>query len=402
MRVAMIVNSFPSISEKFLINQIVGLIKEGVDVEIYASVPPDAGKEHSLYREFSLQERTIQLGIPRSGPARALRALPILAKNALLHPILVSRAFSTKRYRKAARGFKTLFFLNAFAGKRYDAIHCQFGQNGLIGAFLKDCGFTDRLVVTFHGSDATVYPRKEGRDVYDYLFSRVDSVTVGTTFMTGNVMALGLDREKISVVPAGILTEKYPQTDFAQRDRNMILSIGRLQEVKGFEYSIAAMAILRKRFPELRYLIVGEGSLGPKLQALIDAEGLSDAVFLVGKKDDTEIGELIRKACAFIVPSVRASNGSEEGQGLVVQEAGMAGIPVVAAETGGIPDGVIDGKTGFLVPEKNAEAIAEKVRFLLENPDSAREMGARARDFVSGRYDVAALAKDIAKLYSNR
>jgi len=399
MRIAMIVNSFPSLSEKFLLNQIVGLISLGIDVDIFAAVPSSDKEQHFLYQEYSLERRTFQLNIPTSSRKRFLKLPLLVVKNFFRNPFFTIKAFSVAKYHRTSRNLKTLFFLDAFYGKKYDLIHCQFGPNGLIGSFLKDCGFTDKLIVTFHGSDITVYPKKEGKDVYSYMFSRADAITAGTRFTSRLLIENHCPPEKVHIIPAGIISEKYPATLFSGRDKNLLLSVGRLQEVKGFQYSIRAFSLLAQSFPDLKYIIAGEGSERKKLEALIQEHKLYGRILLVGEKTDTEILSLYHDACIFIAPSVRASNGSEEGQGLVIQEAEMSGLPVIGAATGGIPDGILDNVTGFLVNEKDPEAIADKIKFLLLNLEIAQKMGAEGRIYAKDNYDVSILSKKIVTLY---
>ena len=399
MRVAMIVNSFPSISERFLLNTVTALLDRGIDVDVYAAVSSSEPFTHDLYGQYRLDERCFQLNIPLSFMKRNKAMFVILAKNLFSHPLKTIRAFSLYRYRRAAQNLKNIFFLDAFNGTHYDIIHCQFGQNGLIGAYLKDCGFCDKLVVTFHGSDITVFPKKAGKNVYRYMFSRADAITAGTSFTAGFIKAHGCQPDKVRILPVGIIPEKYPVVPYESREEFLLLSIGRLEEVKGFCYAIRAFALIAKDYPRARYIIAGAGSLEKELRSIAKTEGLTERVLFVGEKKDTEIAELYQRASVFLAPSIRASNGSEEGQGLVVQEAQASGLPVLGTLTGGIPDGIEDGRTGFLVPEKNPEAIADKIRYLFDNPAIRKEIGERSREHAITNYAMTHLTEKLISLY---
>jgi colanic acid/amylovoran biosynthesis glycosyltransferase len=401
MRVAMIVNSFPSISEKYLLDTVAKLMENNMEIDVFAAVRSRDTIVHDVFDRYNLAARTIQMGIPSSLLRRILSFPLLFMRNLARHPIKTLRAFRIERYQRESLNLKTLYFLEAFAGRHYDAIHCQFGQNGLIGAYLKDCGFCERLIVTFHGSDITVFPRKTHRKVYEYMFSRVDAVTAGTSFTRRLILAHGCPRKTLHVIPAGIMSERFPSPKDSARLPFLMLSVGRLEEVKGIEYAVEAFSLIAEEFPEAMYLIVGEGSRRKAIAGQIRSLGLEDRVLLLGAKRDVEVMEYYARASLLVMPSVRASNGSEEGQGLVIQEAQISGLPVIATMTGGIVDGLKHGETGYLVPERDADAIAERIRELWGDRRLMSAMSSRAMAFVRSRYDMNALVNTVIKLYGS-
>ena len=136
-----------------------------------------------------------------------------------------------------------------------------------------------------------------------------------------------------------------------------IITVARLVEKKGLEYSIKAVAKVFKSYPNIEYYLVGDGELRPKLLQLIKFLGLGEKVKLLGWMDEEEVRRLYQDTHIFILSSVTASDGDMEGQGLVLQEAQAMGLPVLSTLHNGIPDGVLDGKSGFLVPEKDVDAL---------------------------------------------
>ena len=99
--------------------------------------------------------------------------------------------------------------------------------------------------------------------------------------------------------------------------------------------------------------------------------------------------------------SVTASDGDKEGQGLVLQEAQGMGLPVLSTLHNGIPDGVLDGKSGFLVPERDVDGLAQKLDYLLENPQVWSEMGLAGRKFVEQHYDINKLNDKLVQIYQD-
>jgi colanic acid/amylovoran biosynthesis glycosyltransferase len=399
MRVAMIVNAFPEISQKFILNQVTGLLDAGVEVDVYAAMKPKEAKSHEIAERYGLAARTTYANVPRSSMARVLGLPGLFFRQFFAHPGAALRAFRYGRYGTASRNLKTLYFLEAFGDSRYDVIHCQFGPNGLVGAFLKDCGIAGRLVVTFHGSDITTYPSRYGEGIYRVMYDRADAVTSGTSFTKAKLTANSCPETKITVIPVGVRMDEYAETDFASREPFSILSVGRLVEVKGYRWAIEAFAKVHERFPRAEYLIVGDGGLKASLEALAGELGVAGSVRFLGAMRDTEVAALYRTASVFVLPSVIASDGAEEGQGLVLQEAQACGLPVVSTRIGGIPEGVIEGETGFIVAQKDPAAMAERICLLLGNPELRKQMGVAGRAFASARYDVPVLTKKLIELY---
>ena len=399
MRVAMIVNGFPELSEKFLVNQVTGLIDAGVELDVYAAVRPSGGKRHELAGRYGLYDTTIYAGVPRSAWIR-IRELPgLVARGFLRDPSGTLRALRWDDYSTAAKNLKTLYFARAFAGRRYDVVHCHFGPNGLIGAYLKDCGLARRLVVTFHGSDINTYPSRHGEGVYRTLYDRADAITVNSSFTRGKVAANGCPESKLEVLPVGLRMEEYPGTDPSSRDPCTVLTVGRLVEKKGHRFALEAFALVKRRFPEARYVLAGDGPLRRDLESQAESLGIRDAVKFLGDQSDAEVAALYRGATVFILPSVTAADGDMEGQGLVLQEAQASGLPVVSTLHNGIPDGVLDGVSGFLVPERDITTLAGRMAELLADPGKRATMGGAGRAFVLGTYDTPILTKRILGIY---
>jgi len=124
-------------------------------------------------------------------------------------------------------------------------------------------------------------------------------------------------------------------------------------------------------------------------------------VSFLGDQSDAEVAALYRRASIFILPSVRASNGAEEGQGLVLQEAQASGLPVISTRIGGIPEGMVEGATGFLVPERDSAALAERAGALLDDAALRRRMGRAGREFAAANYDVPILTRRLLDIYGS-
>ncbi|MEO1298490.1 MAG: glycosyltransferase [Cyanobacteria bacterium J06636_16] len=161
----------------------------------------------------------------------------------------------------------------------------------------------------------------------------------------------------------------------------VFISIGRLTEKKGHQYLIAAFKKVLDSGLEARLIIVGEGDLKPQLLEQIYDLDLRDSVELLGRKTQLEIKLLLQSVHVFVLASVTASNGDTEGQGLVLQEAQAVGLPVIATNHNGFPDSLQDNHTGFLVPERDSDALAQKMCLLGFDPNLRHKMGQAGADF---------------------
>lgn len=398
MKIAFILNSFPEISEKFLLNHIIGLIEAGYEVDLYPAHRPRTEKRHDIYDRYQVGDHVRYVDVPRSFIARGLLA-PIKFARLFLHsPKMALDALNTRDYRSVAKNLKLLFFGNALVGKRYDIIHCHFGVNGLIGAYLKRAGCCSALVTAFHGSDINSYPRRHGTDVYRIVYAESDAITSNTNFTKGKIVANGCPPEKIVISPEPLIASEYADLK-REEERHSLLTVGRLEEKKGHRYALEAVAKLSAEFPDLHYYVAGGGSLEAELKAQAEALGISTRVKFLGLLTGSEVKKLYGRCSVFTLPSVTASNGDMEGQGLVIQEAQICGAPVVTTQHNGIPDGLIDGETGFLVPEKDVEALADRIARLFRDDETRTRMGARGVAFVRGKYDIGVVTRELGKVY---
>lgn len=400
MRVAMILNSFPEISEKFLLNQIIALVEAGVELDVYPAHRPEGNDVHDLFEKYRIAGRVRYVDVPRSMKRRLTAAITAFFRFFVRNPSAALRALDIGSYRTVAKNCKLIFFGLRLCGESYDVVHCHFGVNGLIGSYLKDCGFARSLIVTFHGSDINTYPSRYGLDVYRTLYDRADIITVNTTF-TGNKVAMnGCPREKIRVHPVGLIPAEYADVSRDAIEAHSILTVGRLVEKKGHSYMLRAMSDILASYPDAVWYVVGDGPELESLKTLARELGVERSVRFLGQCANDTVKSMYCKAAAFVLPSVTASDGDMEGQGLVLQEAQYCRVPVVSTLHNGIPDGVLDGKSGYLVPERDPLALAERVCAIIADQGAAREMGERGHAFVAEHYDVTRLSLTMKAWYS--
>ena len=402
MKIAFIVDKFPALSEMFILNQITGLIDLGYQVEIFSMTKPGEQRTQPDVEKYKLLEHVHYFPMVPSNKAIArLKALYLIATNFLVSPSLMPRILKRLLSRSEGFSYRLLFFSSLFKRKKFDIIHAHFGPNGKLVADMASVGIHVKFLTTFHGYDINMYPKMYGSDIYNTLFQTGELFTANTAFTKQQMTKLDCDERKIEILPVGLDTGKFEFHPRSAPDDKpiIILTIGRLVEKKGYEYSIKAFAKVAVKHRNIVYKIVGGGPLENELKSLVSELKLQKQVQFLGPLTQDEILKLYKQAHLFVLASVTADNGDMEGQGLVLQEAQATGLPVISTLHNGIPDGVLDGQSGFLVPEKDVNALAEKLEYLIENPQLWTQMGKCGNQFVEKKYDIKILNQKLVSIY---
>lgn len=159
------------------------------------------------------------------------------------------------------------------------------------------------------------------------------------------------------------------------------LTVSRLDEPhKGHDVLVRALPRIVDRYPEVRYVIVGDGRLAPTVREMASAEGVADAVVMTGAVGEDEKGALMRSCLAYaMVSRAQRRPALFEGFGIAYLEAALAGRPSIAGASGGVADAVVDGETGLLVDPTSVEQIVDAALSLLDDPRRADALGAAGR-----------------------
>jgi len=407
MKIAFVVSGFPSLSETFILNQITGLLDLGHDVDIFAQFNPKQKKVHQDVEIYHLMERTHYVNMPSNRLMRLLKALCLLITNFHKSSAAIRKSLNPSEYGKQALSLRGFYMLLPFIRREnvYDIIHCHFGPNGIAGVLLKELEVKGKIVTSFHGYDISVLVKQRGSQVYHNLFKNGDFFTANSNHTKERLISIGCDKERIAKLPMGLNTYRFgfKTRGLAPNEKVRIITVARLVEKKGIEYAVKAVAKVMRKHPnvELEYSIVGDGPLKEDLEHLISNPVTKDKVHLLGWQERDEVIRLLDESHIFILPSVTARNGDQEGQGVVLQEAQAMGLPVLATLHNGIPEGVVDGKSGFLVPERDVDALANKLEYFIEHPEQWPEMGQFGRKFIENNYDIKRLNQRLIDIYQS-
>lgn len=402
MKIAFIVNKFPALSETFILNQITGLIDKGHDVDIFANFVSDDSKIHADVKKYHLIDKTHYFHIPNTRIDRVEYTIKICLENLFSHPLSLLKFAKLFQTKNVYQSLNNLFLLKPFLNKQYDIIHCHFGTIGKDYLFLKEL-LNVKYVTTFHGYDITMVLQKNGINYYNDLMENGDLFLPISDNWKRKLIEMRCREEKIIVHRMGINTDyfKFKPRRIKHNEKIKLLTIARLAEKKGIKFAIKAVAKVLQKYPNLEYRIAGDGPLMNDLHKLIMNLGVQNKISLLGWMTHSEVQNLMEQAHIFVLPSVTSHSGDQEGIPVVLMEAQAIGLPVISTQHSGIPELVVDGKSGFLMPERDVEALAEKLQYLIEHLEVWPEMGRYGRDFVEKHYDINKLNKRLVKIYQD-
>jgi phosphatidylinositol alpha-1,6-mannosyltransferase len=226
----------------------------------------------------------------------------------------------------------------------------------------------------FHAEEIGARPRLAA-----FAAEQADEAIAVSSYTAGLVRATGAAPARIRVIPNGVDVPADPAPEPV--DRPTFLTVARIQErYKGHDVLVRALALVRAKVPDVQWVVLGDGSLRPGIEALARSYGVADAARFLGSVSDAQRNSWLRRAHLLAMPSRLPAGGfAGEGFGIVYLEAGAYGKPVVAGNVGGALDAVIDGATGLLVDPLDALALAEAISTLLLDPRLAGRLGAAGR-----------------------
>jgi len=407
MKITIVVGSFPTVSETFIVNQIVSLIDKGHRVEIFSYVKSDLDKVHNIIKKYDLLNLvTYKSVIPQNKLKRLLKGIGWLFINFFkLDWFLVVKSLNFFTYGKKALNFELFYEAKWFLFKEKPAIiHVHFGVHAVPIANLKAKGFLSKskLVVSFHGFDINPSKIEFYKEHYKTLFNQVDSITVNTIYTKNILLKVNSELNNIHLLPVGLDIDLFKNLNRKRSKKFKIVYCGRLVPFKGSLLLPKILNELKRRgYKNIHLTIIGEGTLKQKLIEEIAKYKISKSIDLLGAVKQQEIVKIFSSSNVFLLPGVYEKDGRAENQGLVIQEAQAMQLPVVVSDVGGMKYGLIPNETGFVVKENDISGFADALEFLMNNPEKAKIMGKKGREFVAENYDAKILVQNLIEIYKS-
>jgi glycosyltransferase involved in cell wall biosynthesis len=290
--------------------------------------------------------------------------------------------------------------------ERVTVVHTHTSKAGLIGRVAAWLTGVPVVIHTPHGHVFYGYYGRFSNALFVGLerwMARLTDKIVGLTPREGpEHLERGIGRPgQFVAIPSGVNLEAVIRTALPQevarksleipREARLIVAVGRLVPIKGYDVLLRAMPEVLAALPESRLVIAGDGDLKDALQREAEALGLSRAVSFLGARSD--VPTIIQAADLMVLPSLN------EGMGRVLVEAMALGKPIVASHVGGVPHVVVDGETGLLVPPSDPPALARAIVALLGDPERSRAMGEAGRRRAMEEFSLAVMEERILALY---
>ncbi|MFH1731615.1 MAG: glycosyltransferase family 4 protein [Planctomycetota bacterium] len=367
MKIAYIVGSYPKPSEQFIAREIEILREMGAEIFVY---PIDRAGGPAC--PFCVLADIIILAFrPRTW--RAVARFPFGALATL----------SPKAWREFAGGVRIASADAAdMRAKRIEHVHACFATKpaavGMMAAAMLRLPFT----ISAHARDVFADGVALGHKV-----AAAERVALCNQAALDHLASKIPDRlhDRLALVRHGLDLSRYEFTPPGKsHSPARVLAAGRFIEKKGFRCLVEAMA----RLPDCACEIAGAGPLEEALREQIKERGLEDRVSLPGWLPHDQLRTKMRAADVLVAPYVVARDGDRDGVPNILIEAAALGLPIVACNSGGIGELVINGETGRLVPPNEPELIAGAIKSVLATPDTTREFASNARKKVANEYDV--------------
>lgn len=298
---------------------------------------------------------------------------------------------------------KTAYFFTIGQLKRIlerekpDILHAHYVSSyGLIAALTNFHPF----VVSVWGSDIYDFPKENlaNKKMVQYTLKKADAIC-----STSNVMKEETNQytaKDIVVTPFGVDINKFKPLQRENNKQQTVIGIVKaMKEKYGIEYLIRAyhkfINSQSGNNSETKLVVVGEGPLLDDYRKLVEDMNLNERVEFTGKIPHEEVPAMINQFDIFVVPSILDS----ESFGVAAVEAQACGVPVVVSNVGGLPEVMIEGKTGFSVPKKDVDSLAEKINLLVNDEDLRLSLGRNAREHAVNTYNWEDNAEIMVRLY---
>jgi glycosyltransferase involved in cell wall biosynthesis len=378
----MLVNTWPKLSETFILEEVLGLERRGVALRLYALAEPTDAITHGAVAQVRSPLQRVPLR-----PAW----LALLACHAGLFfasPVRYWRAtaLAASRGRDGARDLARAGWLAAQLRRDgVEHLHTHFiskpADIAQLAALLAGIPFS----ISAHAKD--IY-RSAEHDLRRKL--RAARFTVTCTEANRAALAAIAPEAPVHLMHHGIdrgVFHPRQRCPLPAGEPHLLLAVGRLREKKGLDTLIDACRLLHERGRRVRCEIVGYGEQHEALAQRIAQAGLGDHVVLAGKLAREQVLQRYARATVFVQPSRIAADGDRDGIPNVLLEAMAMGLPVVATRVSGIPEAVSDGINGLLVEPDAPLALADAIERVLVYPAHAAAMGVVARRTVTEAFD---------------
>jgi glycosyltransferase involved in cell wall biosynthesis len=393
-RIALYTNQFPSTVNTFFSRDVIALLRNGFDIDVYTVYPVKDANWHNVPVQWRGEIRD-QVNIRYVSPIHCVD-IPDIIRDDVRNILAQSRNFGIVQWIKSIlviRQAINWYEINHF--KKYDYFLSYWGNYSATYAYL--CNKLMGLDVPFS------FFLHAGTDLYRdqiYLIEKIKfSKNIFTVCDFNKIFLSQLypDKyssfeDKIILHHLGLDLENFMFNK--NRESNVLLSVGWFTKAKGFEYAIRALPLILEKFPNVTLRIIGDGEDKNRLVKLAKEQGVQNSVCFLGWLPFEKVRAEMEKAALLIHPS----SGLGDAVPTVIKEAIALGLPVVGSNIAGIPELLGNGKYGVLIPPANSSALANSIISLLENKDARDNFSVSGREFAEQEFNMWKNGKKLSEV----
>lgn len=400
--VVYVVSRFPKVTETFVIDEVVGVRRLGVPVQVLSLLRTDEGVVQpaaaDLVASTSFGERSPVWLL--AAQAYWLRRRPLLLLRLWSRVVRQNRSSVGEWTKSVVTALVAVAWARDLHGRDIGRLHAHWATHPALAAYLMS-----HLIDVPYGFTAHAH------DLYGengMLREKLRAADLIVTISEFNVALLrdrfGASAERVELLHCGVDRSLFTPEPVrkGRLDPLRLLCVASLTDYKGHRHLLDALALLATRGHAVTCALVGDGPLRAQLEAQVRALGLEASVQLLGRRAAPEVRQLLVDCDVFVLPSVRTSDGIMEGIPVALMEALASGRPAVASRLSGIPELVEDGVTGLLVPPGDPVALADALQRLAMHDELRAALAAAGPKRVAHGFDQEANVARLLELFEAR
>lgn len=389
MKIGIVLPALPAYSETFFRNKILGLQKNGHQVVLFVN--------NSENRNSYLNCKVV---IAPKLSGNKIKVLIITFQQLILSGINFSRSwklFQLNKQDKLAflQNVKQIVSNQFLMKENLDWLHFGFGTMAL-GRENLATTIQAKMAVSFRGFDYYVYPLKN-KDCYKKLFKKEVKYHVLSESMKQGLIEKGISENKIVKITPAIDIKLFSDNRIEKLNKKThFATISRLHYIKGLEYTLEALSLLKKAGFDFQFTIIGDGNEKERLQFAVYQLGITDNVTFTGKLSPEQVKSVLNETDIYLQYSL------QEGFCNAVLEAQAMGLLCVVSNAEGLRENVLDNKTGFVVEKQNSQLLFEKIKEVVALPEIERQkIKQKAIERVQKEFNLEKQQREFIEFYKN-
>jgi colanic acid/amylovoran biosynthesis glycosyltransferase len=402
LRIILVAGTFPQISEAFILRKAIALAELGYQVTVATR---RCGNWESFHDYLPLPvSLSIQSLLPEWGwrnPRRAMALMAGLTIHSVRSPLRAFNLIKTCHRHPSTRATPWRQFIRhlPFLHNHADVVHFEFLGLGVMYPLIPKL-LAVPMVVSCRGTELHLLDQRSPQQKADVLdcLRRADAIHCVSDKMANQVAEVcGRENSRTSGIwvnrPAVATDKIIPKNNWTGNDPPLIMAVGRLVWIKGYDYLLAALSRLKQEGIAFRAQIIGDGPLYAPLSYSIEDLDLKPEVELLGSLPSTEVLQRLRSADLFVLSS------HAEGISNAAIEAMAMGLPVVTTNAGGMAEAISDDIEGYVVPVRDIQSMADRIKSLLTNSAKRERMGLSARSRAEAEFSLGRQAQVFEQMY---